>query len=60
MLPVNRRDSSFNYQIKKPRSVKDLIEAISIRQPTTSTISFNATVVTKSTGRAATIPSNSF
>ncbi len=30
LLPVQWRDGGFNYQIKKPRSAKDLIEAIGV------------------------------
>lgn len=33
LLPPTRRHNRFNYQIKKPRSVKDLIESIGVPHP---------------------------
>ena len=33
LLPTARRDTHFNYEIKKPRSVKDLIESIGVPHP---------------------------
>lgn len=41
LLPTAWRDTHFNYEIKKPRSVKDLIESIGIPHPEVDLIFIN-------------------